>query len=273
MLVATGRLTHAGPGLVSHSKFSPMFKADNHAGNLFRVMFEHGLRGYTHWNDYFSDYGNREPTHATHNPFTYSWGHPDLSVWAILEQDPEKQRVFDAGMGSENSISQRYGGPTEIFNFGWVAEAAATAKGALLVDVGGNRGKTVQAILEAVPGIPRERCIVQDLPEVIDGAIKDGNLDLRGIQMIGHNFNKEQPVKGMTPTIAVAERFNANSLGEQVPLSTSSAASYIITQMTHASASYRTSRLRFRPTTPAPASSSWTKWSPTLQPLETRPRT
>jgi hypothetical protein len=174
-----------------------MFKSDHHAGNLFRVMFEHGLRGYTHWTDYFADYGNREPTNMRHNPFTYSWGQPDLSVWEILERDPEKQRVFDAGMGSLNSISQMYGGPAEVYDFGWLVEAARSAKGVVLVDVGGNLGQTVTSIVEAVPGIPREKCMVQDLPEVIEGAMEDGRVDLKGIQMMGHDFNREQPVKGM----------------------------------------------------------------------------
>jgi len=208
MLVSTGRLTYAGPGRVAHSKFSRMFTSTHHAGSLFRVTFEHGLRGYTHWTGYFADYGNREPTHDRHNPFTYSWGQPDLSVWEILEADPEKQRVFDAGMGSQSSISQRHGGPTEVYNFGWLAEAAQTANGMALVDVGGNLGQTVHTILEAVPGIPREKCVVQDLPEVIEGAKANGGVLVQGIQMMGHNFNHEQPVKGMFITNAKLTRMH-----------------------------------------------------------------
>jgi hypothetical protein len=196
MLVSTGRLIHAGPGRVSHSKASPMFKSAHPAGSLFRVMFQHGLRGYAHWTDYFGAYGNREPTRERANPFTYGWGQPDRSVWEILEADPEKQRVFDAAMGSQNSsISSKYGGPAAVYGFGWLADAAKTAAGMVLVDVGGNLGQTVQAVLKAVPGIPREKCVVQDLPEVIEGA-RDG-AELNGIQIMGHDFNKPQPVKGM----------------------------------------------------------------------------
>ncbi|KAK0702185.1 S-adenosyl-L-methionine-dependent methyltransferase [Lasiosphaeris hirsuta] len=202
MLVATGRLVQTSPGHVAHSASSRIFTTEHPAGNLFRVMFEHGLRGYVHWPEYFAAYGIKEPAGPANNPFTFSWGHPEMNMWEIVALDEEKQRIFASSMRSMDSISGKYGGPANIYDFAWLGELASVEKGdkdqetPLIVDVGGSHGATLKHILAAVPSIPPERCVLQDRPEVIEEAIRTDDPALRHIRRIPHDFNNEQPVKG-----------------------------------------------------------------------------
>jgi hypothetical protein len=199
MLASTGRLVQTSSGHVTHSKISPMFKSDHNAGNLFRVMFEHGLRGYTQWPEYFAKYGAKEPMGPTHNPFTFSWGHPELNVWEVVALEEERQRIFASSMRSMDSISGKYGGPASVYDFGWVGEEAMAGKNterALIVDVGGSHGHTLKHIMAAVPSIPQDRCVLEDRPEVIEEATRADDPALRHVRRIPHDFNNEQPVKG-----------------------------------------------------------------------------
>ncbi|KAK5655126.1 hypothetical protein OQA88_6025 [Cercophora sp. LCS_1] len=207
MLVATGRLIQTSSGHVTHSASSKMFTSDHNAGNLFRVLFEHGLRGYVHWPEYFAKFGAKEPTGPSHNPFTFSWGHPEMNMWEVIALDEEKQRVFSSSMRSMGSIAGKYGGPASIYDFSWLGEEASKAKLAngngkvntdrpLVVDVGGSHGATLKHIMEAVPSIPQDRCVLQDRPEVIEEAIQMDDPALRYVRRMPHDFNNEQPVQG-----------------------------------------------------------------------------
>jgi len=62
----------------------------------------------------------------------------------------------------------------------------------LLVDVGGNTGLDTVRFHQAWSKLPGKR-IVQDLPATIDTLDRD---QLKPIEVMGHNFFTEQPVKG-----------------------------------------------------------------------------
>ncbi|KAF4825812.1 Methyltransferase fsa4 [Colletotrichum siamense] len=199
MLVSTGRLVQTSSGHVAHSASSRMFKHKNPIGNLFRVMFSHGLRGYTHWQDYFATYGNREPAGVSHNPYTFAWGHPELTVWEHTDFDPERAEIFASAMRSQGSIAGRYGGPASIYDFSWIGEEAMSAASEarpLMVDVGGNHGDTLKHILEAVPSIPKHRCVLQDRPDVISEVTREDDQGLSEVVKVGHDFMQENPTKG-----------------------------------------------------------------------------
>lgn len=204
MLVATGRLVQTSSGHVTHSAHSKLFVSDHPAGNLFRVMIDHGLRGYLHWPEYFAQYGAKEPQGPSDNPFTFSWGHPTMNMWEVIAKDEVRQAIFSSAMRSMDSISGKHGGLASLYDFSWLGEEATRlAKDAkeskpkpFVVDVGGSHGATIKQILAAVSSLPQERCMVQDRPEVIEEAIQLDDPALRNIQRLPHDFNNEQPVKG-----------------------------------------------------------------------------
>jgi hypothetical protein len=205
MLVASGRLVQTSSGHVTHSAHSKLFISDNPAGNLFRVMIDHGLRGYLHWPEYFAQYGAKEPQGPSDNPFTFSWGHPTMNMWEIIAKDEVRQAIFSSGMRAQNSISAKHGGPASLYDFSWIGDEAIKTAGEgkelkklqpLIVDVGGSHGDTLKDIMKHNPTIPQERVVLQDRPEVIEEAIALDVPELRNITRIPHDFNDEQPVKG-----------------------------------------------------------------------------
>ncbi|EJT76003.1 hypothetical protein GGTG_05928 [Gaeumannomyces tritici R3-111a-1] len=198
MLVASGRLIQTSPGHVKHSSTSHMFANGHNAGNLFRILLEHGLRGYLHWPEYFAKYGPHEPAGPTHNPFTFSHGHPEMGVFDVVALDEERARIFASSMRSGDSISARFGGPASLYDFSWLgAEAAGSAEGApLLVDVGGSHGDTLKHIMQAVPSLPQERCVLQDRAEVVEESARAADPALARVRRVAHDFNEEQPVRG-----------------------------------------------------------------------------
>jgi hypothetical protein len=215
MLVATGRLVQTSSGHVTHSAHSKIFVSDHPAGNLFRVMIDHGLRGYLHWPEYFASYGAKEPTGPSDNPFTFSWGHPTMNMWEVIAKDEVRQAIFSSGMRSMASIAGKNGGPASLYDYTWLGEeaarTAATGKEAkklqpLIVDVGGSHGATLKDILENVPTLPQERCVLQDRPEVIEEAIQLDDPALRNVQRSPHDFNDEQPVKGSLLTHSMSHQ-------------------------------------------------------------------
>lgn len=74
-------------------------------------------------------------------------------------------------------------------------EAAKPDHRALVVDVGGGEGQALKVILRDTPGLPRNRCVLEDLPEIIEENKQQNELDLASVQMVGMDFHSEQPVK------------------------------------------------------------------------------
>jgi hypothetical protein len=90
-----------------------------------------------------------------------------------------------------------------IYDFTWLIEKAqqdttdeAKAR-AVFVDVGAGKGQAIVAIRKEFPGLPLERIILQDRPEVVEAVKKLDDENLRGVQTIPIDFHKAQPVKGM----------------------------------------------------------------------------
>ncbi|GIC93744.1 uncharacterized protein Aud_010232 [Aspergillus udagawae] len=84
-----------------------------------------------------------------------------------------------------------------FYDFSWVvSEAAEDEERPLIVDIGGSKGWTLQAICREIPEIPISRCVLQDLPRVIEMVETVGSEDIRSAQLMAIDFNKEQPVKG-----------------------------------------------------------------------------
>lgn len=131
-----------------------------------------------------------------------------MNVFDVVALDEERARIFASSMRSADSISARFGGPASIYDFSWLGveagktttavngAAAAAAARPLLVDVGGSHGDTLKHIMQAVPSLPQERCVLQDRAEVIEESARAADPALARIQRIAHDFNTEQPVRG-----------------------------------------------------------------------------
>jgi hypothetical protein len=111
----------------------------------------------------------------------------DQGIFEYLTSYPEDGKRFAAGM---QTFSADISGNSPSFLLGgypWEALGNAT-----LVDVGGSEGQISCAIAEAFPKL---KCIVQDLPEVIQAANIPKALSER-VHLQAHDFFEEQQTIG-----------------------------------------------------------------------------
>lgn len=145
---------------------------------------------------YFELHGRKEPTDKQLSITAFAEGSPGLSFWEVMNRDPERMKNFMTCMGTIDAMIPITGS----YHFGWVGERAKSPNcprdRMLLVDVGGAQGKAIMAICGETPGIDRTRCVLQDLPEVIQEARLQNYPGLDGIRMVEADFFHEQPVKG-----------------------------------------------------------------------------
>lgn len=128
--------------------------------------------------------GSEEPNEAG---FALAHG-TDLPMMDVVGRDQRRALQMSGAMNFVHSGPQ-YSLQFVLKNFDW----GDAAKG-VLVDVGGSRGTVAMEFARGLPGL---KCVVQDLPEVIEGVeIPD---DLKGdgkFRFMAHDFFHEQPVKG-----------------------------------------------------------------------------
>ncbi|KAI6277723.1 hypothetical protein MCOR27_002483 [Pyricularia oryzae] len=143
---------------------------------------------------YFAKYGRKEPTTRHHTLLTFAQGRPELTMWeCIRQQGPENVQMFMDNMAVWSGNQPKYG----TYDFRWIVDVGNKQPGRpLLVDVGSSKGHVTQAVLASTPGLDASRCVLEDLPEVIEELVRLDPEDLRGSRKIPINFHKEQPVKG-----------------------------------------------------------------------------
>jgi hypothetical protein len=176
------------------------------------------------FHDYLDARGNLdEPSSLTVNP--YSWRHKQdgKTTWEIMAQYPERMKVFQQGLGSQEALFPVSG----LYDFGKLNTADSRP---ILVDVGGGQGHAIVNILDHHKELAAEKMILQDLPEVIELAKASETLP-KGVVKMEHDFFKEQPVKGWL--VAFMSFFEVAYL-DQVPKPISSAVSCMTMQTTTA---------------------------------------
>lgn len=95
-------------------------------------------------------------------------------------------------------VSSRFYPIPGPYDFSWIVDHPIEDKSRLLlVDVGGSDGEVLLSILRNTPGLPPERCVLQDLPPVLDGvAITRQEKEIKALKKVPIDFFKEEPVKG-----------------------------------------------------------------------------
>lgn len=129
-------------------------------------------------------------------------GQPERTVSDLLNEQPERIANMMLAMTAMEHMYPHSG----VYDFGWVASwwAANGNEGhparPLIVDVGGAKGFTLQAICKDTPGLPIAQCVLEDLPEVIDMVKSTGDDAIKSARLLPMDFHKEQPVKGESRT-------------------------------------------------------------------------
>lgn len=122
------------------------------------------------------------------SPIQHAFGD---TMFGVLAKDPRRKKIFDDYMSA-----RRYFQEPKWFDIFPIREHLAATRNCgdadvLLVDVGGGKGHDIASFRENFPDLPG-RLILQDLPQTF--AALEERPD--GIELMEHDFFKEQPVKG-----------------------------------------------------------------------------
>jgi hypothetical protein len=198
MLTSAGILRQIGSDHIAHTPVSLMLRDDEPMGSMFKLMFTNIVETSTILPSYFEKYGRNEPSAINHIPTSFLAGEPELGFFEQLHKNPARAKNFMRAMAIPTRRTPTIG----MYEPDWVVEKAA-AEGQqsrpVWVDVGGSKGHTLLLFLQAYPGLPASRCVVQDLPEVIESARKSiTDEKLHEVQWVPMDFHHEPPVKGQS---------------------------------------------------------------------------
>jgi hypothetical protein len=187
---------HVSSRVFKHTHLSaPWAKPNSSAEDVFAMCYESGLAPMILLPEWL---GHNDPQQAsepsgensgTHNPLTYYNHTEGKTVFETLARHPENLAVFGRVLKAAASFRPFTG------IYPWEKLADADPERPLFVDIGGGTGHAIAAILAAHLELPASGFVLQELPEVIAAAQKDGMLP-SGVQYQAHDFLKENPIKG-----------------------------------------------------------------------------
>ncbi|KAE8393049.1 hypothetical protein BDV23DRAFT_191997 [Aspergillus alliaceus] len=194
LLVATGFLVQEGTDRVGHTARTRPFASVNPLSAWWLMGYEY-VSILLAMSGYYNTYGIKEPTGRLHTNKAFAEGEPELTVAQIMSKHPECTAKM---MLSMSAMASQYPTPlTGFYDFSWVVpRVSESVDRPLIVDGGGAKGWTLQAICKEVPGTPISRCVLEDLPGVIQMVKTVGDEGFRSAKLVAMYFDKEQPVKG-----------------------------------------------------------------------------
>lgn len=132
----------------------------------------------------------QEPGDPSYNPYTWAHNQDGTPVWTIMSQDPSKIATFQVGMsGLEVAIPV-----VGHFDFSLLKSTDEEHR-VQLVDIGGGHGSVLKQILDKHSELDPKKCVLQDLPDVIQMATASRALP-DNVVLMPHDFHAEQPVRG-----------------------------------------------------------------------------
>ena len=173
------------PGIVSHTAASRALAEISGLGQLADFISSEMWPSATRVVDAMEKWpGSEEPNEAG---FALADG-TDVPMFDVVGRDPARAKRMGEAM-SFTSSGPRYSVAHLLENFEWGDAAEGS-----LVDVGGGRGTVAAEIARFLPKI---KCVVQDLPDVVEGAeVPEDIRTSERLRFMSHDFFQEQPVKG-----------------------------------------------------------------------------
>ncbi|KAI8680885.1 Methyltransf-2 domain-containing protein [Fusarium keratoplasticum] len=193
VLVAAGFLKQIGDDEVVNTPNAVMLIGNVTLRGVLDVVAEQ-VRAAMVLPKYFERYGRVEPTQQRGSPWTFARGQPDKTIWEIMSADPEEVEVFAKSMRA----SSRFYPMLSPYDFSWIVEKPVEDQSRpLVVDLAGSDGESLLSILRNTPGLPAERCVLQDLPHVLeDNAKMRQEEEIKALQKVPIDIFKDEPVKG-----------------------------------------------------------------------------
>ncbi|KXX80342.1 (RS)-norcoclaurine 6-O-methyltransferase [Madurella mycetomatis] len=190
-LVANGTLRQIGPDKLAHTELSKFYVSENPIWAMAQLGFDSQLTSFVAMPKYFDHFGMVEPTNRLQTVVAFAEGQLGSTVWEIIQRDELRLKTTTLAMGAAEEHMPALGS----YDLSWVVQVAANSGDRpLVVDVGGGKGQALKSIFTATPGLPRHRCVLEDLAEVVEASKDDP--ELTDVKKVAIDFHKDQPVKG-----------------------------------------------------------------------------
>lgn len=149
-------------------------------------MFNNVFRSFAQLPEFFGKHGFASPKSASVTPLGKANGFEDKPAYDIIVANKVVHKGFNEGLRALGSMYSLKG----VYDFGWMEEALAEGGSRpAIVDVGGSHGLALKDAVRNNSFIEPERCMIYDLPEVIEAtsknAEKNGDEILQRVQMVG----------------------------------------------------------------------------------------
>ncbi|KAK0101069.1 hypothetical protein ONS96_006298 [Cadophora gregata f. sp. sojae] len=136
---------------------------------------------------YYLKYGFKNPEDSKNSPFSFANGRDDKGIFDILEEQPERMKMFNSAMAIQATLGLKDVLLTYPFD-----KLEANEDGVVLVDVGGGKGQVINEIQTVYPNL-HGSIILEDMEIVLQG----GTIVPDEIIKQPYDFFKEeQPIKG-----------------------------------------------------------------------------
>ncbi|KAI1267082.1 S-adenosyl-L-methionine-dependent methyltransferase [Xylariaceae sp. FL1019] len=136
---------------------------------------------------FFKKAGYDNPTELTNSNFQYTHGEGSTFFSYVASREETNQAFADAmGCHSEGNFTSW----VDLYDTDEMVQASKPDR-ALIVDIGGSKGHDIEKFLQKHPDVPKDKLILQDLPEVL------AKFTIHpGITPYPYDFFTPQPIKG-----------------------------------------------------------------------------
>ncbi|KAF9768358.1 hypothetical protein IL306_014359 [Fusarium sp. DS 682] len=186
-------LASTGPGRVAHTERSRLYKYEEPTAWLYIHMFNNVFRSFAQMPNFFAKHGLASPQSASITPIGLSHGFENRPAYEILVENKVVHKGFNEALKALGEMYSLKG----IYDFSWMREPLASSSRPAIVDIGGSHGLALRDAIRNNKLIPAERCILYDLPQVIENTkknvIKEQDEDLQKVQMISGSMFEPYP--------------------------------------------------------------------------------
>lgn len=185
-MASMNSVAEVGPDTFALNKFSRYLLTEAGASTMTFWRWFEGVT--TKAPEYLAKHNYKSATDARNTPCVWAHGLGDVTLFEHISQDPKLGASFG---GMMRAVGERevHWSDGQLYPVRERLSSVEDADGVLVVDIGGGNGHDLDWFRKKHPEI-KGRLVLQDLPYITD------TLKLEGIEVMAHDFNNEQPIKG-----------------------------------------------------------------------------
>lgn len=186
--IAAGILESPKQGTVAHTARSRLYKSNEPTAWLYIHVFNNIIRPVVQFPAFFAKHGLASPKSPRVTPIGLAFGYEDKAVYDILVADAKTHKGFNNALRELGAMYSLKG----VYDFRWMQGAVWGLRPAI-IDVGGSSGFALRDAIRNNPFIPAEKCVLYDLPQVIENTKNNLDESLRTAQLVAGDMFEPYP--------------------------------------------------------------------------------